>query len=124
MLGGLLRCDGDHRHVQASTDDLRNRSDWYALLGNRVIPGASFCFLQREPIQTGGIEAVSRRPAVEPIADVCRNALFAGDLDRIGNKALLHRVMDLGKADDGNANAATSGRGNRLLRAPRGPPAN
>jgi hypothetical protein len=64
----------------------------------------------------GGVEAVSRGPAVESIADVRRNAFFAGETDRITNQALLDRVMDLGKSDGGHADASSRDRGACLLR--------
>ena len=72
------------------------------------------CLLQRQPVQPGSIEAVSRGPAVEPVADVRRNTLFARDLDRIGNETLLHGVVDLREA-------APSQRG-RLEPRPQRPP--
>ena len=79
MSGGLFRRERDHRHLQSSTDDLSDVPDGHSLFRDRMIPGTRVALLQRQPVQVGGIEAVSRRPAVEPVADVRRNALFARD---------------------------------------------
>src|SRR5579862_2939326 len=38
-----------------------------------------------------------RRPAIESLANVRRGPLFTGYLDRVGDEALLDRVVDLGK---------------------------
>ncbi len=107
----------DDWHLQAAADNLGNLSDGYALFSDCVIRGACFRFLQRQPVQAGSIEAMSRGPAVEPIADVGRDTFFARDLDRISNQALLHRVVDLGKADNGHADASTRDFDGRLFRS-------
>src|SRR6266446_736223 len=38
-----------------------------------------------------------RRPAIESLANIGRGALFTGNLDRVGDEALLHGVVDLRK---------------------------
>ena len=117
MSSGLFRRDGDDGQFQAAADNLGNLPDGYALFRDRVIAWRLLRFLQRQPVQAGSIEAMRRGPAVEPIADVGRNTLFAGDMDRISNKTLLHRVMDLGKPHDGHADASSRDRSGRLFRS-------
>jgi hypothetical protein len=68
--------------MQASTDSLSDVSDGHSLFRHRVIPVSRSAFLKGQPIQPGDVKAVSRRPAVASIADVCRNTLFARDTDR------------------------------------------
>src|SRR5271156_4241497 len=92
----LLR-EADHGHLQASADyssDLPHRD---SLLSDRVVPAANFVLLQRKPIEMGNIENMRRRPAIEPLADIRRGAFFTGNLDRVGDEALLHGVVDLRK---------------------------
>jgi hypothetical protein len=66
----LLLRHRDHRHPQAAANDLRNVSDGYAFLSDSVVPGACFPLFEREPVETGDIEHMRRRPAVKPVAHV------------------------------------------------------
>jgi hypothetical protein len=93
MAGSLFWCDGDQRHMQASTNGLSDVSDSYRLFRDRMIPGAGFTLLQRQAVQMGSIEAVRRRLTVETVADERQNTLFADNMDRISNKPLFNRVM-------------------------------
>src|SRR4029077_4842431 len=45
----------------------------------------------------GNIENMRRRPAIESLANIRRGALFAGNLDRVGDETLLYGVVDLRK---------------------------
>ena len=93
--GGFFQSERNHGHLQASADRRSDLSRGHSLFSDGVIPGARRIFLQRQPIETGDIKAVSRSPAVEPIADIRGNALLASELDRPGDKALLLCVMHL-----------------------------
>ena len=106
MSGGLFRRDGDYRYAKSSTDGFSDVACGHSLFGDCVIPAPASAILERQPVQTGSIEEVGRGPAIEPIADVRRNALLAGETDRVSNKALLHGVVDLGKPHGGHADAA------------------
>ena len=88
MLAGLLGRLGDDRHLQAPADDLGDLSKRHALFGDRVITGSRRTLLKRQPVETGGIEPVHRGPAVEPVADIRRDALLAGQSDQVGDEAL------------------------------------
>src|SRR5258708_38256164 len=93
----LLR-EADHGHLQASANDFSDLPHRYSLFSDRVVPAASFVLLQRKPVETGNIENMRRRPAIESLANVRRGSLFTSHLDRVGDEALLNRVVDLRKA--------------------------
>src|SRR5580693_2514775 len=67
----LLR-EADHGHLQASADNLSDLPHRYSFFSDRVVPAARFALLQRKPVETGNI-------------------------DRVGDEALLHGVVDLRK---------------------------
>src|SRR5882672_3009632 len=92
----LLR-EADHGHLQAPADNLSDLPHRYSFFSDRVVPAARFALLQRKPVETGNIENMRRRPAIESLANIGRGALFAGNLDRVGDEALLDRVVDLRK---------------------------
>src|ERR1700719_4273667 len=92
----LLR-EADHGHLQASADNLSDLLYRYSFFSDRVVPAARFALLQRKPVEMGNIENMRRRPAIEPLANIRRGALFAGNLDRVGDEALLHGVVNLRK---------------------------
>src|SRR5580700_1795733 len=92
----LLR-EADDGHLQASANDFSDLPHQYSLFSDRVVPAARFVLLERQPVETGNIENVRRRPAIESLANVRRGPLFTGHLDRVGDEALLDRVVDLRK---------------------------
>src|ERR1700693_4441254 len=92
----LLR-EADQGHLQAPADNLSDLPHRYSFFSDRVVPAARFAFLQRKPVKTGNIENMRRRPAIESLANIRRGSLFAGNLDRVGDEALLHGVVDLRK---------------------------
>src|SRR5882724_5542625 len=92
----LLR-EADHGHLQAPADNFSDRPHRYSFFSDRVVPAARFALLQRKPVETGNIENMRRGPAIESLANIRRGALFAGNLDRVGDEALLHGVVDLRK---------------------------
>src|SRR6202162_4556764 len=92
----LLR-EADQGHLQAPADNLSDLPHRYSSSSARFVPAARFAFLQRKPVKTGNIENMRRRPAIESLANIRRGALFAGNLDRVGDEALLHGVVDLRK---------------------------
>src|SRR5271154_1368664 len=94
MIGCLLARLADDRHVQTPSDDLSDLSSRYALIGHTVVPCTSRFSLEREPIEMSSIEPVHRGPAVEPIPDICGNALFACDADQPWYKAVIAVAMD------------------------------
>ncbi len=78
MGGRLLRRQGDHRHFQASANDFSDVPDRHSLFRDRVISAARLLLLQRQPVETGGIEDMRRRPAVQSVAHIRRDALLTG----------------------------------------------
>src|SRR5258708_39697142 len=96
----LLR-EADHGHLQASANDFSDLPHRYPLFSDRVVPAARFALgfvpFQRKPVEMGNIENMRRRPAIESLANVRRSSLFTGQSDRVGDEALLDRVMDLRK---------------------------
>ena len=95
VVGRLFGREADDRHFQASTDDFSDVPNRYAFFSDRVISRARISLLQGEPIETGDIEDVRRRPAVESVADIGRDTLFAGEFDGVGDETLLDGVVDL-----------------------------
>src|SRR5882757_7367227 len=93
----FLLSEADHGHLQAPADNLSDLPHRYSFFSDRVVPAARFALLQRKPVEVGNIENMHRRPAIESLANVSRCSLFTGHLDRIGDEALLDRVVDLRK---------------------------
>src|SRR5580658_9354208 len=92
----LLR-EADHGHLQASANDFSDLPHRYSLFSDRVVPAASFVLLQCKPVEMGNIENMRCRPAIESLVNVRRGPLFTSHLDRVGDEALLDRVVDLRK---------------------------
>src|SRR5580704_17894809 len=93
----LLR-EADHGHLQAPADNLSDLPHRYSFFSDRVVPAASLVLFQRKSVETGNFENMRRRPAIESLANIRRGALFTGNLDSVGDEALLHGVVDLRKA--------------------------
>src|ERR1700722_3164193 len=90
FLGGLA----DDRQVQATADHPSDLSERYAFVSDRVIPSALRPLFDREPVETRRIEPVHAGPAVAPIADIGRHALFARDADESRNEAVITVAVD------------------------------
>src|SRR3984893_17611054 len=84
----LLR-EADHGHLQAPADNLSDLPHRYSFFSDRVVPAASLVLLQRKSVETGNIENMRRRPAIESLANIRRGALFTGNLDSGGDGGLL-----------------------------------
>src|SRR5579862_514834 len=93
----FLMRDADHGHLQTFPDYFSDLPQRYSLFSDRVVPAASLVLLQRKPVEASNIEDMRRRPAIESLANVRRGPLFTGHLDRVGDEALLDRVVDLRK---------------------------
>ena len=83
VLSRLLRRLGDDRNLQAPADCLSDLSKRHAFFCDRVITGSGGTLLKRQSIEMGGIEPVHRGPAVEPVADIGRDTLLAGNSDQV-----------------------------------------
>jgi hypothetical protein len=81
MFGSLFGGLGDDRHIQVSTDDLCDLSEWHAFLCDRVVMAPGRTFFQRKPEKSSGIEAVHGRPTIFSVSHVGRNALLARGVD-------------------------------------------
>ena len=70
----MLRCRrggrGDHRQIQATSDNLGNVARRHAILGDRVVAGAAGGVFQDKPVEARCIETMHRRPPVVSIADI------------------------------------------------------
>ena len=77
MLSRLRGVFRDDRKLQAPTDHLSDIAHGHTLFGNRVITGRR-TLLEREPVETGGIGQVRRRPSILAVGDERRDALLAG----------------------------------------------
>ena len=66
MLGGLLGRLGDDRYLQATADGLGDLPQRHALFRDRVIAGPGSAFLQRQPVETGGIERCTAGQRLRP----------------------------------------------------------
>ena len=84
----LLR-EPDHGHLQASANDFSDLPHQYSFFSDRVVPTARFVLLQRKPVETGNIENMRRRPAIESLANVRRGPLLTSHPDRVGDEARL-----------------------------------
>src|SRR5437763_1184505 len=106
VVGRLLGSLADDRHVQPAADDACDLVEWHSLVGDRVIPGSRRTLLQGESVDTGGIEPVDGRPAVEPIPHIGRDALFPRKTDEVRNEAVITVSMNRWrKAYDGYVHA-------------------
>src|ERR1700735_3002501 len=94
MIGGFLARLADDRYVQSLADNLSDLSSRYALIGHAVIPCVGRLFLEREPIKMSSIDPMYSRPMVEPIPDICGNALFTSDANQAWHEAVIAVAMD------------------------------
>src|SRR5271170_22724 len=90
---GLVRRYADGRDFQAAADDCSHLSNRYSLLGNCMVPASRYSLFQRESVETGDVEDVRGGPAIESVAEVRRDAFFAGYLDQVGDEPLFDRVV-------------------------------
>src|SRR5271154_94207 len=98
-------------------DDLSDLSSRHTLFGHAVIGRPAGTFLKRESVEMRNIEAMHRGPAVEPVADICGNALFSCDPDQVWHKAVLTVAVDRWrKPHDRCPDSACCQRKSRLLR--------
>jgi len=118
MTGCCLGGHGDDRYLQAPADGFCDLSNRHTLFVDRVIPRPGSSLLKRQPIEGRGIEPVHRRPAIEPVANISRDALLANKSDHTGDDALLVPVMHLRQAHYRHAHAVRSHWECRLLRHP------
>lgn len=102
----FFRRKPDHGHLQASANDFSDLPHRYSLFTDGMVPTACFVLIQRELIEMGNIENMSRGPAVVSITHIRRDSLFTSQLDRVGDEALLEGVVNLGKAHHRYLNAA------------------
>src|SRR5260370_20514663 len=93
----FLRREAEHGQFQASANDFSDLPHRYSLFSDRVVPAACFVLLQRKLVETGNIENMRRRPAIESVTYVRRDSLLTSQLDRVGDEALLDRIVDLRK---------------------------
>ena len=89
MVRCFLRRFGDDRHIEAPADYLSNFPERNTLIGNAVISSPGGTLFKRQPVELGGIEPMHRRPAIEPVTHVCRNAFFSRDGDKTWNEAVI-----------------------------------
>ena len=76
MAGGFFGSLADDRQIQAAADDAGDVAERDALFGDPVIPAARNTLLEHEAVETGRIEPVHGRPAVESLAQIGRGALL------------------------------------------------
>ena len=62
-----------------------------------VIASSGFSFLKHQPVQASSIEPMNRRPAIESITHIRRNAIFTGDGDKPRNKSMIAVAMHRGR---------------------------
>ena len=99
MLRGLLARLADHRNFQAAADCFGDVSSRHPLLRNGMISASRGTLLNHQPVETGGIEPMHRRPSVHAVADVRRDALLASQSNGVGDESLLDRIVNLGKSN-------------------------
>src|SRR3984885_15742850 len=79
----------------------------HALVGDGVEHRAAGTLLQRQAVQSGGIQPVARGPAIGPLADVAGHALAPGDLDQERDEPVIALAVDRGAGPhDRRADAA------------------
>ena len=92
MLHSLLGRFSDYRNLQSTADCFGDVSKGHAFLGNGMISGSCEPVLKHQPVETGSIQPMYRRPALHAIADVGRDTLLAGHGNGKGDQALLLRI--------------------------------
>jgi hypothetical protein len=78
VMGCLFRGLRDDGNLETTADGLRDLSHRHALFRDRFIAGERGTFLQRQPVEAGGIDAVSRGPAIATLPDIGGDALLEG----------------------------------------------
>ena len=76
-----------------------------------MVAGARYLLLQRQPVKARDIEDMRRRPAVQPVPHIGRDALLTRHLDQWRDQPLPDRVMHLGKPHHRNIDAGRQQRG-------------
>ena len=116
-LARFARRDRLGGQAELPSDRLCNRAERNTLLGDRVVGLTPRAPLDREPVDARGVVAVDRRPEVPAIADIGRDARFAGDLHKHGDEPVrfalpMHRSW---VAHDGRVQATGCQQERRLL---------
>ena len=107
-----------YRHAEVPPDYAGDFSKRYALVADAVIPRSHGAFLKCESEEMRGVKPVHRRPAVESVTDIRRDALFAPDADERRNESVIALAMDgKGKSYRQGANAAVRQRERRFFRS-------
>src|SRR5271155_4172004 len=117
MGGCLFGGFGYDGHFQASANNFGNVPARDALFTDRVIPGACDSLFEGESVQKGGIEEVHCGPAILPVADKRRDALFTSQTDQVGDEALFDGVVNLRKAYHRHTYTARCERSCRFFRS-------
>lgn len=89
LAGCLLPGLGDDWKVQAPADYLGDISNRHTFVSDAVICDSGGTLLKHKPIKVVCIESVHCGPSVRPVFDICRNALFTGDVDESRNEAVI-----------------------------------
>jgi len=85
---------GRNRNIQTAADDIRDASKRNSLFSDPVMPDSRGTLLKGKFKKMGGIEPVNRRPAVERVPHLRRNACPPRDADEGRDEAVIAVAMD------------------------------
>jgi hypothetical protein len=89
MILCLFESLADDRKFQTVTDHRSYRPQGYCFVRHRVIPGYRSALFESTPVDSGSVQPVKGRPAVEPIAHIGRDALLPREVDKERHKAII-----------------------------------
>jgi hypothetical protein len=87
--GGLA----DNWHVQSAADHASDVSEQHAFVRDPVILGRG-TLLKHEPVEMSSIEPMYCWPAIEPFAQIRRDALLSREANEDGNETVIAVAMD------------------------------
>ena len=75
MCRGLIRRNGDDRHLQPASNCRGDLASSHTFFSHRMVTRTCGTFLECQTIEVAH-QNVNRGPAIEAFADVCRGVLF------------------------------------------------
>jgi hypothetical protein len=107
MLSGFIRSQASNRNIETAAYHFSDFLERNPLFSNPVIRTADGAFLERQPVDTGGVESMDRRPSIKSIADIGRDTLLSRNSYQVRNEAMIPvAVHSRRKPDNRSAYAA------------------
>src|SRR5215475_2575056 len=97
VVAGFVERLADDGNVQTAADNFSHLSERHTLVSDAMVASSGRILFQGKSEQTCSIEPVHSRPAVEPVVDAGRDALFSRYVDENRDQAMIAIAMDRGR---------------------------